>query len=323
MTTPRALACVIAGSTLLALPTTATADGPPVGFMADGGVAAGSIRYAALPAGMGTVIEKLATGGGRPLRTRYFKGAVGVPMVAMDGTAGGLSHDGRTLVLGIPRTTYPQRTSTLYVMDTHDLSVRRRIRLKGDFSYDAIAPDGRTIYLTELSQSNFTHYAIRAFDTTTGRLDPKPVVDRTEPDEAMSGLPMTRVMSPDGRYAYTLYSAFTRGQKPFVHALDTMHRSAACIDIPPLPANSADLALRLKGRRLTVIADGVPVALVDTATRHVSKPGPAHPAPRPPARDTGDGGSSLGTWLLVAGAAAALAALAGLGARRRRTRSVA
>jgi hypothetical protein len=312
--TPRALA--ISALFLLALPAAAQADGPPVGFMADGGVTAGSIRYAALPAGGGTLMEKLALDGGRVLRTHYFKAALGVPMVAMDGTAGGLSQDRLTLVIGKPRTTYPERHSTLYVLNARNLSVRRKISLPGDFSYDAISPDGKTIYLTQLSQRNFTDYAIRAFDTRSWRLDPKPVVDRREPDEAMRGFPYTRVMSPDGRFAYTLYGG---GEKPFVHALDTTKRSAACIDIPPI-RDSGQMTLRLTGRRLTVVADGTPIAFVDTATRHVWQPAQAPQAPAEP-RDSG--GSALGTWLLVAGGAVALAGVAVLRTRRRRARTAA
>src|SRR5919204_939137 len=305
MTTPRALACAaVVGFSLLAVPTAAGADGPPIGFLSPDGVASGQVRYVALPAGRGTLLEKLSLTTAKPLRTHSLGGRVGVPVIASDGTAGGLSHDGGTLVLGAERTTYPQVKSTLYVMNTGNLSLRRRIHLEGDFSFDAISPDGATIYLIQLDPRDFTHYAVRAFDTASWRLDPKPVVDRREPDEAMRGYPMTRVTSPDGRFAYTLYIG---GEKPFVHALDTMRRSSACIDLPPLP-NTSQFALRLKGRQLTVVVDGAPVALVNTATRHVAKPGAAHPAAQPSPGD--DGGPNVATWVIVAGAAAALAAAA-------------
>jgi hypothetical protein len=315
--TPRALAPATIALLALALPAAARADGPPMGYMVDGGVTAGSIRYAALPAGHGTLIEKLALNGGRPLRFHYFKGQAGVPMIAMDGTAGGLSQDASTLVLGRPRTAYPARRSTLYVVNARHLNVRRRITLNGDFSFDAISPDGRTIYLTQLRGQSFLDYAIRAFDTRTWRLLPKPVVDRKEPDEQMAGLPLTRVMSPDGRFAYTLY---TGGKQPFIHALDTVGRSAKCIDLPPVP-DAASVRLRLSGRHLTVVADGNPIAVVNTSTRQVSKPQPARPVPPAPADD--GGGSGVGTWLLLAGAAAALAAIVAIGARRRRARTTA
>lgn len=318
--TPRALASATVTLAVLALPGAPYADGPPTGYMVDGGITAGSIRYAALPAGHGTLIEKLALNGGRPLRFHYFKAPAGVPMVAMDGTAGGLSHDGGTLVLGRPRDSYPERRSTLYVLNARHLNVRRSISLAGDFSFDAISPDGRTIYLTQLSRRSFTHYAIRAFDTKTWRLLPKPVVDREEPDEAMAGLPFTRVTSPDGRFDYTLYVG---DDKPFIHALDTVGRSAKCIDVPEIP-DGATTRLRLNGPRLTVFADGAPVAVVDTATRKVSKPtAPAHPAPLRERAGNAGGGSSTAIWLAVAAGGVALAAGAAFGAIRRRTRRTA
>jgi hypothetical protein len=120
-------------------------------------------------------------------------------------------------------------------------------------------------------------------------------------------------MSPDGRYAYTLYGG---GDKPFVHALDTRRRSAACIDIPRIP-NSAQMSLRLKGKRLTVLADGSPISLVDTATRKVWSVPNAAP-PQQAAATDGSGSGTLPAWLVGGLAAAALGVAAMVGVRRRR-----
>ena len=56
-----------------------------------------------------------------------------------------------------------------------------------------------------------------ALDLRTGRLRGEPIMDPREPDEQMGGVPLTRTMSPDMRWVYTLYS----GEHNFVHALDT------------------------------------------------------------------------------------------------------
>lgn len=298
---------------LFVLPAAALASGPPVGGWAEGGVVGSGSRYVALPAGRGTLLEQFSVKGGQLVRTHYLKGKRGIPMVAQDGTPGGLSADGRTLILTSPRTSYPQRTSTLYLMNARNLTLRRRITLRGDFSFDALSPDGSTLYLIQLNPRNFTRYAVRALDTGSGRLIAKPVVDGREPDEVMRGIPLTRVMSPDGRYAYTLYG---QGAKPFVHALDTRRRSAACIDIPRIP-NSAQMSLRLKGRRLTVLADSVPISYVDTATRKVSGVTKAAP-PRQAPTAAGSGSRTLPAWLVGGLAAAALGVAAMLGVRRRR-----
>jgi hypothetical protein len=311
--TPCARRSLLIALFLFAFPAAALASGPPVGGWAEGGVVGAGSRYMALPAGRGTLLERLSVNSGRLLRTHYLKGHRGIPMVALDGTPGGLSTDGRTLVLSSPRTSYPQRTSTLYLMNARNLTLRRRITLRGDLSFDAISPDGATLYLIQLNPRNFTRYAVRALDTGSGRLFAKPVVDRREPDEAMRGVPLTRVMSPDGRYAYTLYGG---GDKPFVHALDTRRRSAACIDIPRSP-NSAQMSLRLKGKRLTVLADGSPISLVDTATRKVWSVPDAAP-PHQAAAAGGSGSGTLPAWLVGGLAAAALGVAAMVGVRRRR-----
>jgi hypothetical protein len=46
----------------------------------------------------------------------------------------------------------------------------------------------------------------------------------------MEGSPVTRSSSPDRGWAYTLY-ARSAGHA-FVHALDTRHRAAVCVDLP-------------------------------------------------------------------------------------------
>ena len=47
----------------------------------------------------------------------------------------------------------------------------------------------------------------------------------------MTGVPVTRLPSPDGRWDYTLYQS---AEHPFVHALDTQRRTAVCIDLDDL-----------------------------------------------------------------------------------------
>jgi hypothetical protein len=307
-------AAAIASLSLLVFPAFGQADGPPLGGWSTTGVAVGKVRYVALPSRHSTLLEQIAVRGGRLLRYSTIRGQLGVPMVALDGSGGGLSQNGTTLVLTRPRTSYPARRSVFYLVDPKTLSVRTALRLKGDFSFDAISPDASTLYLIELSSRSFLRYSVRALDIATGRLLRKPVVDPREPDEAMRGYPYARAMSADGRFAYTLYSG---GKKPFVHALDTTGRTAACIDIPPIPGN-AQMSLRLNGRRLSVLADGAPVSYVDTLTRKVTSATAAGAARSAPTHENAGGGQPL-LWALLAGAAAAaLGAGAAISARRRR-----
>ena len=81
----------------------ARADGPPVTSLDAGpdGVVelSGGDRYTALPTPDGTVLTHSRTRGGRVMRAALLEGNWGVPVVANDGTSGGLAADGATLVL--------------------------------------------------------------------------------------------------------------------------------------------------------------------------------------------------------------------------------
>jgi hypothetical protein len=293
---------VVAASVVVA-PAAARADGPPVlGLDGNNGVVSrdGAYRYVTFPSGRSTTVSRLRVDGGSVARYRTIDGRFAVPAVAYDNTASGLSADGRTLVLIRPRTGLAQKRTQLVVVDPVRLLVRRHVSLRGDFSFDAISPDGSKLYLVNylsLSRQNFdpTDYKVRSLDTATGRLEPRPVVDPRGPDEKMGGLPVTRAMSRDGRWAYTLYSG---AEHPFVHALDTVGNSARCIDLDALtPRNDLfQMKLRLArgGRELQVMKANNPVMLVDTRAFSVARPHPATAAP-PPARSPAHHGA-LRLW---------------------------
>src|SRR4029077_747347 len=84
--------------------------------------------------------------------------------------------------------------------------------------------------------------------------------------EKMRGNPLSRVMSPDGRFAYTLYDG---NGHPFVHALDTASSTARCIDVAGLPPKllwSLRLHLTGGGTVLTVDRGTTTFASLDTRT---------------------------------------------------------
>lgn len=293
----------------------ARGDGLPVGNIDVGptGVTApgDAARIVALSAGRRTLVARVQRNGGRVLRTLSLAGRLTVPAVALDGTAGGLSADGRTVVLIQPRSGFPRARTLLAVLDAHRLRVRRRITLDGDFSFDGLSPDGRRMYLVQyVDPADPTRYAVRAYDVRRGRLDPKLVVDATEPGEDMRGFPVTRAVSADGRWAYTLYDG---SGKPFVHALDTARGQARCIDLPALEGRRDIFALRLALGSGTVSVTGPdgprPLTAIDTASLRVVRPGVA-PAPAHHAvASTPTGRAWWPFALLAAGVAAALALL--------------
>ena len=298
---------------------TAGADGLPLPVEDTGptGVADadGVYRYVSLDAGADTMIERTVQNGGAVSRSTILRGDFTIPAVGIDGSASGLSADGSTLVLIRPRPSFPRRTTELVVLDAERLRVRDRVSLDGDFSFDAISPDGATMYLIEYtSPRDLTQYDVRAYDLERGRLVPGAIVDPNESGDEMYGIALSRATSPSGRWAYTLYWG---NEKPFVHALDTVRGRAVCIDLDPLAGVSDMSALDFPGPEagspLVVNRRGEPAALIDTTTFEVTTPAPAEP----PA--TLDEGSAWPLWTVVGGGAAViLAAAAGLALRRRR-----
>ena len=67
--------------------------------------------------------------------------------MAYDATPSGLSADGRTLVLISRGEPFRRNRTRFALVDTKTLRIRRRFTLKGDFSFDALSPDARTMYL--------------------------------------------------------------------------------------------------------------------------------------------------------------------------------
>jgi hypothetical protein len=297
-----ALSFLLAG-VLLALAGSARADGLPVLGIDVGpdGIAVGVARYVTLPVGGGrTMLARVSTRDGRVQAFRVLHGSFTVPAVAYDATAGGLSADGRRLVLIEPRSSFPRATTTLLVVDTRRLRTERLVRLRGDFGFDAVSPDGRLAYLVHYtSPRDATRYDVRALSTVTGRLDPARIVDPHESGEKMRGNPLARVSSRDGRWAYTLYDG--AGGTPFVHALDTTRRSARCIDLDLLAGRQdlwqMHLRLSADGTRLAV---GKAAAIDLTSFRVESRPDASRGA---------EHRERLGLWVSVSATVLGLAAL--------------
>jgi hypothetical protein len=294
----------------------ALADGSPAPPAADGVLApGGKTRYLAVNDRGRTVVEQIQVAGVRLLRTTSLHGVWVVPGVALDGTPGGLSSDGKTLVLApLSRLAYP-KWSDFQVVRTRDLTPVQRVRLRGSFSYDALSPDGSRLYLIQhLKDPNLTRYVVRAYDLARGRLLPGRIADRAQRGWVMAGWPVTRATSADGRWAYTLYAR--PGGTPFVHALDTARGVAHCVGVPWRGADQnalwgVRLSVRDGGRTLSLhFRSGREYLSIARGAWRISHPAPAR------------GGSGFPWWTLgVAGAGALLLLIAYGRARRRTARS--
>jgi hypothetical protein len=251
---------------------TAHAAGGPVPPVQGGaGVSApgSSVAYIAVRAGHDTVLQRVRRADGVVERSRLIRGSYGVPGAAYDGSNTGLSFDEHTLVLAAIREHSPN--TRLLTLDARSLRLRAQIVLRGQVTVDAVSPDGHWLYLVRYRSVRNNRYDVLAYDLGRRQLLRTPIVDPREPDEKMQGFPLTRTVSADGRWAYTLY-ADPEGE-PFIHALDTERRTAACIDLDDLTTEDAsDARLALAGGTLRVEGAAGPLALVDTRTFAVSDP---------------------------------------------------
>jgi hypothetical protein len=230
----------------------------------------GKVRYVALQGGGQTTVAAVLIRSGRVVRYGVVPGAYGIPAVAYDGSTDGVSRDGRTLVLASflqPGAT--NAVSRFAVVSPKTFRLRRVVTLPGAFSFDALSPNGRLMYAIEYLSTSRTgaNYRVRAIDLERGRLLPGAIVDKREADEPMRGRPVTRAASLDGAWAFTLYM---RGNaQPFIHALDTRHRAARCIDLPWRNTGNAvwNVKLRVDGPSLVLWQPGTGrLGVVDTTT---------------------------------------------------------
>jgi hypothetical protein len=238
-----------------------------------------------------TVVERIDLRDSTIDRWWYLRGTYYLPAVAYDGSAGGLSADGKLVLVTMPRRFPPKRTG-FAVLDTR-LFLRHpqtgeaprhavtRFSLRGAYGFDAISPDASTMYLIHnfFDRKRRGRYEVRALDMASGRLRPGPIVDPSEPDERMQGSAVSRVASADGRWAYTLY---TGSAETFLHALDTVRGRAVCVDLPGLEDLREPFQLRLAldeaggeiivRSRDTKDAPDAPLLTIDTGTFHISEP---------------------------------------------------
>ncbi len=167
-----------------------------------------------------------------------------------------------------------QAQTRFAVLSTKTLRLKKAITLPGLWAYDALSPNGRTLYATQyFGTAANARYNVRSVSLVTGKPVGGALVDRREPDEEMNGSPYARTRSANGAWAYTLYA------KPngtgFVHALDTARRRAFCVDLPWRTTFQRIAAVRLSladgGRTLELAKPGGNrLAVVNTTTFKVT-----------------------------------------------------
>jgi hypothetical protein len=319
-------AAALAALALLAAPGVARADGPQIGVSSfTEGPAVNGTRYVTVPLARSTLLETVSTDGGSVFLMDTLPGRWGTWRVTTYGQLGGISGDGRLLVLGQVGQTSTVHGTRLVLFQTQ---TRRWhiIHLPGSFSFDAFSQDGRTLYLIQHVGNPYgSVYRVRAYDTREHRLLPKVIAERWAGSTTMSGYPIDRVTGPDGDWVFTLYQR-PHGGKEFVHALDTAHRFAMCINIPhSITRDLTQLLIRLAADHDSVelVEHGQVVGRIgvdDLRLTPVSRVQPRHAAGSTPPQTQSDR-----PWApIAAGFAAAILAAGGCAMilRRRRRHAV-
>lgn len=194
-------------------------------------------------------LQEIDSHTGAVLRTLQLPGNFDAPPANLGGVPGGLSQNGRWLVL---QASGQRTTSQMLLVDTSTLKIADRIELHGSFEFDAVNNTGQSLYVIEYVAGGI--YRVRVYEVAAGRLGPYTVVDKGDPNEPMTGLRISGVFSPDGQWLYSVYARENEGA--FVHALNLSQPFAFCLDLPgpgystSLDALKWSLALTTDGRHL-------------------------------------------------------------------------
>ena len=167
---------------------------------------------------------------GATFRTLGLPGDFQLPPATFSGVPGGLSQNGRWLVLeSFDANTDGVRTAThLLVVDTSYAKATRQVNLNGFFEFDAVSNDGQRIFLIEYLAGN--QYHVRFYDFGAGRLDPNVIFDKSDGSSAMAGVRLSGIPSHDGQWLYSVY--VRQDKSTFIHALNLDVPFALCLDLP-------------------------------------------------------------------------------------------
>jgi DNA-binding beta-propeller fold protein YncE len=168
---------------------------------------------------------------GTTLNTMLLPGRYQLPPATITGMPGGTSPDGRWLVVESFDQSSPNSLPTathMLLIDTTASKVMHRANLKGYFQFDAVSNDGERLYLIEYL--NGKEYYVRLYNVSASILDANIVVDKSDGNQAMAGIRLSGVASPDGHWLFSMY--VRENESSFVHVLSLDGPFAFCVDLP-------------------------------------------------------------------------------------------
>jgi DNA-binding beta-propeller fold protein YncE len=167
-----------------------------------------------------------------------------LPNIAFQGPTAGISPNGQWLAL-TQNSPSPSgggqgggtSVTTNFLVGSSSLTDSfKTIHVNGDFVFDALSNDGKSLYLIQ-KMTDANHYRVRLYDVGAGSLTPQVVADKRESNEPMNGIRGDSVADPTGNYVYTVY---IRQAGPFIHALPLDQQFAWCIDLPSRAPNDME-----------------------------------------------------------------------------------
>jgi hypothetical protein len=279
----RLVVLAVAVGALIAAPAV-LADTPLFATTDNTGVVHGGVQYVLTHSSL--VISQLAATApatGTELRQLTLPGYWYFPNTP--GGPGGLSHDGKTLLLVNLLTKTRFAETRFIVVDPVRMKEVRRLNLYASLGRprppflltDALSPDASRLYATAytdptagLASPCFGEYG---FDLrSTERVS----ITTDEPQAAVTGTAMTRATSADGRWDYTLYREASGAS--FIQVLDTVGAAVHCVDLPTNDGALAGISLDNNDRMLVVDSDGgTPKVDVAVGSWHISQVPAAFP----------------------------------------------
>jgi hypothetical protein len=182
--------------------------------------------------------DPIARPGDPPLRQRLIQGEYQLLAPDVDGTAGGLSANGKWLVLGGRSNVSTSgglgrgfgASDRFVVSDTAFAGGMRGVILNGMYRFLAISNDGNNLYLLESPSQGQGRFAtqVRLYDLKRSHLAEQPLVDQNN-NAVMLGPRLANVSSPDGQWLYSLDSS---GEGPSVYALNLAGHTLTRLALP-------------------------------------------------------------------------------------------
>ena len=178
----------------------------------------------------GANLKAIDPASGRTIAQVTIAAGYNLPNIAFLGPTAGISPNGQWLALTSQNHGSGGAITTNFLVGSSSLMDSfKTIHVNGDFVFDALSNDGKSLYLIQkMIEPN--HYWVRLYDVAAGYLMPQPIADKREPNEPMNGIRGDSVADPAGNHVYTVY---LRDAGPFIHALPLSQPFAFCVDLPP------------------------------------------------------------------------------------------